>query len=134
MISNLLGEQQMNNQKRQGWPSRCVLILCFLLAFFAQTESQESLYNHRPNSEPPFEKIYVQPYQLVSMPDGLYYYEDSKCPLKVNAVLQDEEGMYIIMVKYQCPLCGRSYRNKYPDDEHACPLFMKAVMPNIWSK
>lgn len=84
--------------------------------------------------EPAFEKIYVHPHQLVNMPDGLYYYDDYGCSTKVKTVLGDENGTYLVMVKYQCPICGRTHANATPDEGYGCPIFMKQVLPAIWCK
>lgn len=104
------------------------LLWIFTGIFFpAYLLSQGASYcsNHKYPLEPAFEKIYIQPNQLINMPNGLYYYDDCGEEIKVNTVLGDEDGTYIVVVNYQCPLCGRTYNTKTPDENYGCPLFEK---------
>lgn len=82
----------------------------------------------------PFEKIYISCNQLINMPDGLYYYDQYGHQTKVKTVLGDEDGMYILVVNYECPLCGRKHSNSTPDEGYGCPIFMKEVLPKLWCR
>jgi hypothetical protein len=81
--------------------------------------------DHRNPAASAFEKIYINPKQLVGMPDGLYYFDKRGYASKVGTVLHDCRGTYVLKIEYQCPLCGRVYLNKAPDEDHGCPLFME---------
>jgi hypothetical protein len=119
--------------------SLLAMLLCLLLANFAyfdKAEAQALMLSpyHKSPIAPAFEKIYIDPQNLVYMPEGLTYFEEDGTRTKVGAVLHDCYGTYILQIEYQCPLCGRTYLNKGPDEEHGCPLFMHKVHPKIWSK
>ncbi len=79
--------------------------------------------DHKNPTIPAFEKIYINTNRLVGMPDGLYYFGGDGYATKVGTVLHDCQGAYILKIEYQCPLCGRIYFNKAPDEDHDCPLF-----------
>lgn len=100
--------------------------LCFLLAF-----SPFFIY---ASELPPFEKIYVTQNQLVTFPDGTYYYDEMGNSTKVKTILCDSRGMYILIVRYQCPSCGRCWEKNKPDEGYECPIFHRQYGPWIWSK
>lgn len=125
-------EQRIMVFNSKGKALIIILLLAFQGSLFAQGMSFPS--DHKHPIEPAFEKIYVQGCQLVTMPDGLYYFDDNGGSTKVKTVLFDEDGMYVIVINYQCPLCGRTYANKVPDDEYGCPIFMRQVHPKVWSE
>ena len=87
---------------------------------------------HKDPIEPAFQKIHVQPNELVSTPDGTYYIDENCQMTKVKTILGDEDGLYVILIRYQCPLCGRTYSEKEPDDEYGCPIFKRRVNSKIW--
>jgi hypothetical protein len=119
---------RMNNYHSLIW----ILIGIFFPGYiFSQGVSYSS--NHKYPVEPAFEKVYVCAHQLVNMPDGLYYYDENGCSTKVKTVLGDENGTYLVLVNYQCSLCGRTHASKTPDEDFGCPLFMKQIHPKIWS-
>ncbi len=84
--------------------------------------------------EPAFEKLYVCQSQLVYLPDGLYYCNQEGKLNKVRTLLHDCDGMYIIIIRHQCPLCGRSWEFPPDENEFGCPIYQKEVLPDIWSK
>jgi hypothetical protein len=87
---------------------------------------------HKNPIEPAFEKVYVQIDQLVSTPNGTYYIDDNDQMTKVKSVLGDEDGLYVILIRYQCPLCGKTYSEKEPDAEYDCPIFKRKINSKIW--
>src|SRR5215472_9174852 len=107
----------------KGW----ALTIIFLLVFHSSLSGQGLSFpaTHKNPIEPAFEKIYVNSSQIVTMPDGKYYFDDNGKSTKAKAVLCDEDGMYVILINYQCPLCGRTYANSVPDDEYGCPIFQR---------
>lgn len=111
-------------------------IFIYLLVFalpqmtFGQGQSYSS--EHKGPFEPPFEKIYIDPSQLVTMPDGVYYCDEVEGMLKARCVLTDCDGMFVIRVTHQCPLCGRCYEGKFLDEEYGCPIFQRHVHPRVW--
>lgn len=82
--------------------------------------------------EPPFEKIYVEQSDLCTFCNGTYYYDPSGEPHKINALLYDEQGMYILLIKYQCPLCGLCYNEKNPGGECGCPILKRRYGKYVW--
>lgn len=111
---------------------RLLFTLLFLFPFtlpaLAQTYHDEF---KGPKCEP-FEKIYVKQCQLCTFCDGTYYYDDKGVPHKVDTVLHDDQGMYILLIKYQCPLCGLSWDDKFPDEEHGCPILKRRYHKYVW--
>lgn len=88
---------------------------------------------HKHFTEPPFEKIYVRPDQLCTFENGVYYFDEGGKTRKVRAVLNDCDGTYVIFIKHQCPLCGRSWNNNEPDEGYGCPIFQRRYHPSTWS-
>lgn len=112
-----------------------VLLLASLAYFHGMVAQAVTLPPyHKSPVAPAFEKIYIDPLNLIYMPNGLYYCEEDGILAKVDTVLQDCYGTYVLHIDYQCPLCGRVYTTKEPDDDHGCPLFMHQVHPEIWEK
>lgn len=109
----------------------CLLLLtpCLLSALATTCNDR-----YKQQCEPAFEKIYVKQCQLCTFYDGTYYFDEEGNSTKVKAVLHDYDGMYIILVKHQCPLCGRCWEGDEPDDEHGCPIFQREVLPSLWSR
>lgn len=93
------------------------LILFILVAFKAF--SQESCSARLP----PFEKIYVTQEQLAAFHDGIYFYDQTGQRTKVKTLQTDCQGKYILIVYYQCPLCGRCWPNGKPHEGYCCPIF-----------
>lgn len=88
---------------------------------------------YKQHKEPAFEKIYVKSWQLITMPDGLYYYDDEGGSCKIKTVLADYDGMYILVVRKQCPLCGRCSSGFETDsDEWDCPIPKPKIHPRVW--
>lgn len=116
--------------------SLCVAVLLTSLAYFQGLFAQAVTLSdhHKSPLAEVFEKYYIDPSNLIYMPDGLYYCEKDDSMTKVGTLLHDCHGTYVLKVQYQCPLCGRVYTTKEPDDEHGCPLFMYKVHPKIWAK
>ena len=113
-----------------------LLFLIFLFILFVPEttfgQGQNYSSDHKGPFEPPFEKIYVDPSQVVTMPDGVYYCDEEKGLLKARCVLSDYDGMYVIRITHQCPCCGRCYEGKFLDEEYGCPLFQRHVHPRVW--
>ncbi len=89
--------------------------------------------DHKTPREPAFEKIYVTHDQLVTFADGVYYYAPDGTSCKAHTVSFEEDGMFIITIKHQCPLCGRCWSETTPDEEWGCPIFKRRVHPKIWA-
>lgn len=82
---------------------------------------------------PPFEKIYVDPCQLVTYHDGVYYRDHYGRETKITKLMHDANGPYILVVYYQCPICDRCWTTPKPPEGCDCPLFMREVYPGIWT-
>jgi hypothetical protein len=106
--------------------------LSFVGLAYGQGMVLPPIYKQCP--EPAFEKIYIESCQLVMMPDGLYYFDDEGGSTRVKTVLSDYDGMYILKVKHQCPLCGRCFESSLREEEFGCPIFQRQVHPRIWSE
>jgi hypothetical protein len=89
--------------------------------------------DHKGPIEPAFEKIYVSHDQLVTFADGVYYFAPDGTSVKARTVSFDEDGMFIITINHQCPLCGRCWSETTPDEEYDCPIFKRRVHPKIWA-
>jgi|GEM_PF-5891955 len=103
-------------------------VLPAILPALAETYHDE----YKGAREPAFEKIYVKQCDLCTFCDGTYYYDEAGEPHKVGTVLHDDQGMYVLLIKYQCPLCGLSWDDKTPDDEHGCPILKRRYHKYIW--
>jgi hypothetical protein len=89
--------------------------------------------NERVYDAPPaFEKMYVTNDQIMRTPDGIYLKLCTGETEKVRALLEDNDGLYILRIKTQCCLCGQSYDGKAPPEGYSCPLYDKEVMPYMW--
>lgn len=108
--------------------------LFWMLAFFTTLTLSGFTGENSCATEPPFEKFYVSPRQLVTFHDGIYYFDDNGYYTKVKTVLADCNGTYILIVNYQCPVCGRCWADNKPDDGYDCPIFQRKVAPGIWSE
>jgi hypothetical protein len=89
------------------------LTLCFSL--HAQTEELST-------SHVGFEKIYVQPEQILMTQDGIYFLNNEGHLERTCALLSDSQGLYAIKQYYICPGCG------WANDDGKCintrcPLF-----------
>jgi hypothetical protein len=80
-----------------------------------------------------FEKMYVQGSQILSMPAGTFLKLDNGDVEQVRALLADFQGMYVLRILTQCPLCGRCYRGKSSPDGYDCPLYDKEILPGLWT-
>jgi len=102
-------------------------LLLIMLAAFSFAHSREE-----NSSPPPFEKIYVTPYEIFTTPYGSYYRNPSGENEQVASISTDCEGTYIIMINRQCPTCGRCSRGKVPAEGLCCPINEKYDIPFIW--
>lgn len=111
-----------------------LLIALFLILLPQLTFCQGLRFSsdHKQDKEPAFEKIYVKSSDLVTLPDGTYYYDETGKPIKIRALLHDVDGMYIILVTHQCPLCGKCY-SKEMDEEYDCPIYKLRISPRVWT-
>jgi hypothetical protein len=115
------------------------LILGILIFFFQEGFSDQEYWtkgfrNKREfeSSPPAFEKIYVNPCQIVTFPDGIYLRHEDGQLEKVRSLSQDCGGSYVLLIKTQCPLCGRCYAGKDCPEGMGCPLYEVEVLPNLW--
>ncbi len=107
-------------------------ILSLLIPAFSFAQGQTFSSDHKGPFEPPFEKIYVERSQIVTMPDGVYYSDDEGNLNKARAVSADCDGLYVIRIAHQCPCCGRCYEGKFLDEEYGCPHFQRKVSSRLW--
>lgn len=82
---------------------------------------------------PPFEKIYVTPSEILMTPEGTFY----RSPLTgecdpIRAVRRDCNGLYVLKVWMQCPVCGNYCTGKKPPEGYECPLWEIEAFPHIW--
>lgn len=108
-----------------------ILLATHPFSGYAQSMSFNDEYKHQ--DEPAFEKIYVTPDQLCTFSDGVYYFDDEGNSSKVRATLHDLDGLYVLIVKHQCPLCGKAWSTAEPDDGYGCPIYQRRFHPRIWS-
>lgn len=108
------------------------LLFFALLPGWSFGQGQNFSSDYKGEREPPFEKIYVQPWQIVTMPDGIYFCDEEGNRLKVDRLSADVDGMYVIRITHQCPCCGRCFEGKYLDEEYGCPLFQRKVSSRLW--
>jgi len=71
---------------------------------------------HEHSMAPSLEKIYIEPYQLHILPEGIFFLNEENCLESTYGVFHDEDGLYVIKY-YQCPVCrwwfdARVCRNK----------------------
>lgn len=83
---------------------------------------------------PPFEKIYVGPYDIRSTPEGIFHVTSIGTLEKIRALRSDCYGTYIIKFKQECPVCGRYYDDYKVEDGYDCPLSQTEIFPHLWSK
>lgn len=86
------------------------------------------------SSPPAFEKIYFKKNQLLSMPDGNYIKLPCGNLEKAQTIFQDDDGLYVLVIEHQCPLCGAIYKGANLPDDACCPLYEIEVKPHIWIK
>lgn len=79
-----------------------------------------------------FEKIYVNREDVICTPEGIYLKHCDNSLEKVRALLNDCEGMYVLRIHTQCPLCGECYSGKACPEDKSCPLYDKEIFPGIW--
>lgn len=101
----------------------CLLIL---LAAFTISWADEA-------SPPPFEKIYVTPYEVLSTPGGCYYVSPTGEYRPIRAIRRDGNGQFVILISQQCPICGRCCSEKEAPEGYTCPYFQREVRTHIWS-
>lgn len=68
----------------------------------------------------PFEKIYVSPCQVLSMPQGTYL----KLPCgkfeKIHSLSEDYRGTFVLKIYSQCTHCGRVYDGTSAPEGWSC--------------
>jgi len=111
---------------------RRLLLFCLLLPGLLAAQGMTYNDEHKQFREPPFEKIYVRSDQICTFPEGVYYFDDYGNSTKVKGICADYDGLYVILVKYECPLCGRAWDESEPDYDFCCPIFHKRYNNNIW--
>lgn len=57
----------------------------------------------------PFEKIYVNPSQVLSMPQGFYLKKSNGKLEKVHSISHDCKGTFVLKIYAQCTHCGRVF-------------------------
>jgi hypothetical protein len=83
---------------------------------------------------PPFEKVYVTPYEIMSTPEGTFHITSSGTMEKIRDVRSDWYGTYILKFKQECPVCGRYYDDNTVKEGYDCPLSQTEVIPHLWCK
>ncbi|MCE5318170.1 MAG: hypothetical protein LLG04_12525, partial [Parachlamydia sp.] len=116
-----------------GIMHKLFLIFTLLIPLLSYAQGRNYSSDYKGEREPAFEKIYVQRSDIVTMPDGVYYYDKDEGMCKVRAFSADCDGLYVIRINHQCTLCGRCYEGKYLDEEYGCPLFQRRVSSWLWS-
>lgn len=110
-------------------------LLLVLLAFAGDLSAKpRCCCNHKRVFDSPaaFEKIYVTQDEVVCTPDGIYLKHCDGSLEKVRSILSDCEGMYVLRILTQCPLCGQCYAGKGCPEDRSCPLYDKEIMPGLW--
>lgn len=112
------------------------LAVCsFHQGYAMQEHWTKGFRNEREFEAPPaFEKIYVTREQIVCMQDGTYMRHACGNLEKVRALLEDCEGLYVLLIETQCPLCGVCYKGKAPPEGMGCPIYETETRPYVWSK
>lgn len=112
-----------------------LFVCCIQDAAAIQDYWTKGFRNKREFDCPPaFEKIYVTRNQIISMQDGIYLKHECGNLEKVRALREDCEGLYVLLIETQCPLCGVCYKGKTPPEEMGCPIFEMERLPNLWTK
>lgn len=88
-------------------------------------------FEHRP---PAFVKIYVQRDQIVMTPLGPFYFNRAGSWEPIRSLSEDMDGLYVIKIQTQCPLCGRCYSGKKIPEDMGCPVWKQEVLPNFWTE
>lgn len=104
-------------------------------AFALQEHWTKGFRNEREFESPPaFEKIYISRDQVVGLPDGTYVRHSCGNLEKVRALLEDCDGLYVLLIETQCPLCGCCYKGKEPPEGMGCPIYQRESRPYVWTK
>jgi hypothetical protein len=112
-----------------------LLIGCCGNIFALQEHWTKGFRNERHFDAPPaFEKVYVSKEEIVSFPDGIYLKHACGNLEKVRALREDCEGLYVLLIETQCPLCGCCYKGKEPPEGMGCPIYLQEIRPYVWSK
>jgi hypothetical protein len=116
------------------WLKSIAFLFLMGMPFWIEGQAEVLPSNYKGTRVPVFEKIYVRSSQLVHKPDGLYCYDDNDQEIKVKTLLCDKKGTYVLRVRYQCTLCGKTYLDRLPEGEEGCPIYEYEIFPGIWSK
>jgi hypothetical protein len=108
------------------------LSLFLLLPLLSSAQGLNFPSHYKGPTETPFEKIYVERSQIVTLPDGIYYADEEGNLIKAQCLRADCDGSYVIVIKRQCQLCGRCYEGKFLDEEYGCPIFQRKVSSRLW--
>lgn len=68
----------------------------------------------------PFEKIYVTPCQVVSMPQGFFYKHLNGQLEKIHSISQDCQGTFMLKIYAQCTHCGRVFNGASAAEGWSC--------------
>lgn len=118
-------------------PALFLTISVFLIfpCFSIQEHWTKGFRNTRTFDSPPaFEKIYISLDQIVCMPDGIYYMHTCGNLEKTRAIMEDSDGLYVLLIETQCPLCGACYKGTAPPEGMGCPIYEIETRPYSWSK
>lgn len=67
-----------------------------------------------------FEKIYVTPAQVLSMPQGLFLKHANGRLERVYSLSEDYEGTFVLKIYSQCSHCGRVYHGTTAPEGWSC--------------
>ena len=120
----------------KSWSFYLILFIsiCVTADSFAIVEHWTKGFRNKREFDSPeaFEKIYVTREQIVCLVSGIYLKHPNGELEKVRSLSEDYEGMFVLRVKTQCPLCGRCYSGKCCPEGMNCPLYDKEILPNWW--
>lgn len=68
----------------------------------------------------PFEKIYVTPAQVLSMPQGLFLKHSNGQLERVYSISEDYQGTFVLKMYSQCSHCGRVYQGTVAPEGWNC--------------
>lgn len=113
-----------------------ILLLSFFFSldcYAIQEHWVKGFPNKRSFETPPaFEKVYVTREEIISLQDGIYLKKCCGQLEKVRALLEDCDGLYVLFVDTQCPLCGTCYKGKAPAEGMCCPIYENESRPFLY--
>lgn len=119
--------------------AKFLTLLCMFMSFFFVVEGamhpKQNIpckYEKEFDSPEAFEKVYIDPSMILSMPYGTFLKHRDGSHEKVQTLSEDYRGLYILRIKSQCQHCGKIYTGKDYTEGWNCMLYEKEIVHHVW--